>query len=492
MKHSCTTVLLVGLIFAATTCCAQDSLLRFDFEQDEGDWITLDPQALLGLTWGAENVYKGTGALELQYGQASQAPGEGEGMPGAIVLPIEAGLPGLQSLELALKTTVSTPMVLGLQEIDESNYLCMVFCTAGQWHPITLSLDEFALDENSLDENGRLDTELIKSLALIDASFFFRSMDQGEIPIYVEPAAPQTIWVDEVNFRTNRLGEETAGLPPEDGQAVVIDTCDRPTFKWLPLGGREIGLTYDTKNAAANGCYRIDYQVPAGTIFALLRSIKVGSLAGTRRLELSTKCSVDMSLVLTIEESDGSRYSLSVPVGGVQSWQRLIINYTQLRLGDDSQDENGQLDPDQVKSLGLVDLSALTTLQETQNTLWLDDVIAVKDVEALAAKDEDNGPAPSEVEERTPEATRDAERAAVLVEEGLVAKREDQLDEAESKLRAAIELDPDNVEAHWGLAWTLVAQERESEAVEEFRIVVELAPEGEMKQEAQAALYRME
>jgi len=273
----------------------------------------------------------------------------------------------------------------------------------------------------------------------------------------------------------------------------VIDTCDRPTFKWLPLGGREIGLTYDTKNAAANGCYRIDYQVPAGTIFALLRSIKVGSLAGTRRLELSIKCSVDMSLVLTIEESDGSRYSLSVPVGGVQSWQRLIINYTQLRLGDDSQDENGQLDPEQIKSLVLVDLSALTTLQETQNTLWLDDVIAVKDVEALAAKDEDNGPAPSEVEEeRTPEATRDAERAAVLVEEGLVAKREDQLDEAESKLRAAIELDPDNVEAHWGLAWTLVAQERESEAVEEFRIVVELAPEGEMKQEAQAALYRME
>lgn len=379
MKHSCTTLLLIGLVFAATPCWAQDSLLRFDFEQDEAEWITLDPQAQLGLTWTAENVYKGTGALELKYTQASQAPEEGEGIPGAMVVPIEMGLPGLQTLELVLKTTASIPVVLSLAETDESNYLCMVFCTAGQWHPITLSVDDFTLDENSFDENGRLDPELIKSLALIDAAFFLRAVAQGEIPIYVEPAAPETtIWLDEVNLRTVPLSDETSGLPPKDGEAVVIDTCDRPTFKWLALGGKDIRLSHNTENAAAGGCYRIDYSVPVGTIFGLLRPIKVGSLAGTRRLELSIKSSVDISFLLTLEESDKSSYTLQVPVGGMQPWQRLMINYTQLRLGDDSQDENGQLDPDQIKSLTLVDLSALTTFQDSQSALWLDDVIAVK------------------------------------------------------------------------------------------------------------------
>ncbi len=379
MKHSFIVVLLIGLAFSAAPCLGQDSLLRFDFEQDEGNWTTLDPQGQLGLTWVPENVYKGTGALELKYTQAQQAPGEGEGIAGAMMVPIEMGLPGLQTLELALKTTASVPLLLALAETDESNYLCMVFCTAGQWHPITLSVDDFTLDENSFDENGRLDPELIKSLALVDISFFLRGMAQAKIPIYSEPAAPETtIWLDEVNLRTVPLSDETSGLPPEDGEAVVIDTCDRPTFKWLALGGRDIRLSHNTENAAAGGCYRVDYSVPVGTIFGLLRSIKVGSLAGTRRLELSIKSSVDVSFLLTLEESDKSRYSMQVPVGGMQPWQRLMINYTQLRLGDDSQDENGQLDPDQIKSVALVDLSALTTFQDSQNTLWLDDVIAVK------------------------------------------------------------------------------------------------------------------
>lgn len=380
MKRRFTTLLLVAFAFAfaAAPGRGQDSLLRFDFEQDEGGWITLDAQAQLGLTWETEHVYEGSGALEFSYTQSAQVPGEGEGLPGAVLVPIEVGLPGFQSLAFALKTTASIPVVLSLAETDESNYLCVVFCTAGQWHRITLGADDFTLDENSFDENGRLDPELIKSLAFIDASSFLRTLAQGAIPIYVEPAAPQTIWLDEVTLRTERLSEETSGLPPEDGEAVVIDTCDWPTFKWLPLGGKEIRLSYDTQNAAAGGCYRIDYSVPAGTLFGLLRPIKVGSLAGTRRLELSIKSSVDVSLLLTLEESDKSRYNLQVPVGGGQPWQRLMINYTQLQLGDDSEDENGQLDPDQIKSLALVDLNALTTGQDHQNTLWLDDVIAVK------------------------------------------------------------------------------------------------------------------
>jgi WD40 repeat protein len=85
----------------------------------------------------------------------------------------------------------------------------------------------------------------------------------------------------------------------------------------------------------------------------------------------------------------------------------------------------------------------------------------------------------------------DPERAAALVEEALAAKRDGRLADAEAKLREATALDPGNTQAHWVLAWTLVALDRKSEAIAEFQKVVELSPEGQMKQDAQAAIERL-
>jgi len=135
---------------------------------------------------------------------------------------------------------------------------------------------------------------------------------------------------------------------------------------------------------------------------------------------------------------------------------------------------SGGREPTQDDTLMLWDLSALQPLPTPVRT-------------ATAP----TSPEPPESATNVEPAKAQAEQAAVLVEEALAAKREGRLDEAEAKLYEAIELDADNVRAHWVLAWTLVALEREPEAVGEFRIVVELAPEGEMKQQAEAALERM-
>ena len=74
----------------------------------------------------------------------------------------------------------------------------------------------------------------------------------------------------------------------------------------------------------------------------------------------------------------------------------------------------------------------------------------------------------------------------------MAAKRAGRLEEAEAKLREGIELDADNVRAHWVLAWTLVALEREPEAVQEFQQVIDLTADPQLRQEAADAIARLQ
>jgi len=78
-----------------------------------------------------------------------------------------------------------------------------------------------------------------------------------------------------------------------------------------------------------------------------------------------------------------------------------------------------------------------------------------------------------------------------LVAAGMAAKRAGRLDEAASTFRQAIQHDPDNVDAHWGLAWVLADQGKKPEAVAEFGQVAEMATDQTMRDEAKAAIQRL-
>jgi len=80
---------------------------------------------------------------------------------------------------------------------------------------------------------------------------------------------------------------------------------------------------------------------------------------------------------------------------------------------------------------------------------------------------------------------------AALVAGGLAAKRAGKFDEAAAKLKEAIAQAPDNVEAHWGLAWVLADQGKDQEAIAHFERVIELTDDQEKVQEAQAAIQRL-
>ena len=100
-------------------------------------------------------------------------------------------------------------------------------------------------------------------------------------------------------------------------------------------------------------------------------------------------------------------------------------------------------------------------------------------------------PTPSPAKTQAPEAQPAGPSAETLVESAIEAKQAGDLALAETRLREAVALEPDNIQAHLALAWTLVGLDKRDEALEQFGMVTQLEPSGAAKDEAQAAIDRI-
>jgi Tfp pilus assembly protein PilF len=80
---------------------------------------------------------------------------------------------------------------------------------------------------------------------------------------------------------------------------------------------------------------------------------------------------------------------------------------------------------------------------------------------------------------------------AQLLKEALEAKHKGDLELAFTKYIAVLLKEPQNVEAHWGLAWVLASKGEKEAAVEHFQAVAELSDDSARVKEAKAALARL-
>jgi hypothetical protein len=80
---------------------------------------------------------------------------------------------------------------------------------------------------------------------------------------------------------------------------------------------------------------------------------------------------------------------------------------------------------------------------------------------------------------------------AALVAAGMAQKAAGHLDAAAAKLNRALQLDPNNCDAHWGLAWVLVDQGKKADAKSHFQKVIELNADPKKTSGAREALARM-
>jgi hypothetical protein len=150
-----------------------------------------------------------------------------------------------------------------------------------------------------------------------------------------------------------------------------------------------------------NGVLELSFTPAAGTIAGVAGQIPSG-LAGARSLHCHLKASDQTIIMVVLVEGDGSSYNAgftSLP----DRWQEVALDFTEFSLGDDSADENGQLDPEEVQGIMIADVVAMLAMLSEQipfiiapdmspRMLWVDDLwIGTDGVDPRWTQDEVDG-----------------------------------------------------------------------------------------------------
>jgi len=355
-----------------------------DFEKLSGRWVavrvgekdplTLDAGDSLKITSEPENVTEGKGALEYHY----QVVGNG---PMALMGSLSLRLNDPRSLSVWMKTSEPSMIALNLSERDGSSYMAPVFTSGGAWQLVKLGLTDFSLDEHSKDENGQLDGNQVGSIGFIDAAAMFGGLG-------AEAGATRTLWLDELLANDQDPPARQVSKDGAGGKLVYIDDFEQGAPAWIGLtlsgfaGGGQPKITMDKgttisltdkEAAAGKGALQCGYFAPEASLFALLHFWGNVPLTGATELRFSLKSKFDAKLMVTVEERDGSGYNLQLDASGGEKWQQHQLRLADFTLADDKVDENGKLDPDQLKQVTLIDMSGAVG-EPGQNVLWLDEV----------------------------------------------------------------------------------------------------------------------
>ena len=192
----CALLLTLGYAFSQE----EGVLFSAGFEKDVDGFATMDRDAKLTRTTDPELVYKGKGSLQLTFLQRplKTEPGH-EDLAGTIMFPIKDPQPALRGISFAVAASHSTPLVIMLMKGDNGpRYQAIIWCEAGEWHPSTLSLDQFQWsDDSPVDPDGKLVPEKITGCVLLDMGGMLRTMTEQQTMFYVAPPEDQSIWLDE-------------------------------------------------------------------------------------------------------------------------------------------------------------------------------------------------------------------------------------------------------------------------------------------------------
>ena len=381
MKRTVIAIVMTLATLSLTHAVAQEREVLFmeDFEGGVGSSVTLDPAAELSVTNDPDLVFAGEGSLQLEYVQAPMYQDVPDwGLPGSLALPLPEGLAGLGEVAFALRAQLSTPIVVTLAEGDDGpRYNCLLWCAADEWSEFSLALDDFVSDlDGPVDPNGRLDLELVNGIALIDADSFVRAIAEQSPLFDAEPAAEQTLWLDEFVLRA---GEPPAAMPEVPAPLAHYTP---PMRGFLVIGGRDVTVASEEQDDGAYAL-RLGYTMPATTILGLMNAIQPDALADCSAIRLHARTNRQVTLIVALEEQrepgdlGKSRYESVVTLEPSEDLQTITLPLALFKLADDQTDPDGALNADLVNMLSIADVTAIFTGGEVINTLRLLPPVAV-------------------------------------------------------------------------------------------------------------------
>ncbi len=367
-------VLGVGTASLAQTppSAAPMSLMQQTFETDAGGWVGFGASGKASITHEVANVKNGKGALQLDYSLA-------KGEINALILPVaDAGLTKMKSIRFWVKTDYTTPVVVVLQEKDGGRYNTMFTSPGGRWQQVELAPSDFALGEGKddpKDADGKLDLDKVDSVAIADLSQLYAQSDDANVAsIFDVRKGAHVLQIDDFSVGTDALTDDVRIEKDAKKDDLLLSAWIRPQTNWIAIGTVETNRA--TGKPLTGTSLKADYKQSPGKPIGLIRGVPRGKLAGRTLFNITVASTKPATLIIQLEERSGGKYNLVLEVPGDKEVREISRAFADFTKAEDSHDDNGKLDLDQVVKIMIIDATGFSAKVEQDNTLWINEIRA--------------------------------------------------------------------------------------------------------------------
>ncbi|MBC7288361.1 MAG: CIA30 family protein [Armatimonadetes bacterium] len=348
-------------------------MAEWGFEQGIGGWQSIDPQAQVTVAAGEAQAAEGAFSLHISYTRPATAADLQQRGPmlGGIVKQIEQPFEGKPTcLEFAVRTNMLTTLVSVANESDGSTYTRPVTVLPGQWQRVALYLDEFSLSDDSQDENSQLDGDQIRGIGFVDAYGIFLMMVEGAQtgPFRVAglKSGQNELWLDAVKLTDRQLE-----------RAFTVEDGSRDIPRFVAILGPDLEVARAEQGVKDKPAWELRYALDDGQVGFVVWALRPGLVAESMGLHVVLGTLSETTLLLQVEEKDGSKYNHVLQLGAGQEVDE-VIAWPNFTLDDQSTDENGRLDPGELKSVLLGDATGIFTGKGRKNVLKIGLIEPVK------------------------------------------------------------------------------------------------------------------
>jgi len=330
------------------------------------------------LTAEREGVRSGKQALMITSDDALFEPGQ---FPVAVVGPIPETT--ARSVVFWAKSSVPLPLAVGFTETTGAAYTTVVWLSGEKWERIIVDAWELGPVREAPDNNGKLDEDHIGNVFLADTSFLARQFaPNADIPPI------RHIFIDDFQIR----GEYTRA-PEQTEFATAVDRADSEGLRWIPLGAKRATIVRrETPLGELDGAVCVDYELSAqAPFFALMHPApQTQRVRGAVSIALDLRAERSATFMLQLEERGGGRYVRTLENLLPGQWQTHVLPLAEFQPSDESKDDNGRLDLDQLQNILLLCADGFLK-RFGKNTLYLDNFLFLKDPAGCPQRDERTG-----------------------------------------------------------------------------------------------------
>src|SRR5258706_8030982 len=356
--------IIVVLFFACLAAPAQQEssvLFHSTFkESDTAGWNSV----------GSGSLLVNQGALELSYELGAKS------FSGA-AWPVSEKLAQTHRLRFSVKSDHDTAIAVMLMEKNPGggHYSTWFWAPANTLQQIELAPSDFGADigpNDPVDADGKLDFDQLQNIVLLDTAHFLGQLaDRPNFPVMVSKSTGQHKLV----LTSFEIISGPVVRRPQVDALIPIDRFDRGFNAWMTLGGMKLQLS-PPENPLGEPGLEASYEQIEGQLSILVRRLSNFDLAKAKRVSFDIASDHDTTLVISLElkksGGDGPRYTATIYPPANRK-----VFHVNLALSDFERDPNqansspAKLDPSQLNSIALTDISATTGGDAGPNTIWI-------------------------------------------------------------------------------------------------------------------------